>query len=215
MAPIRVALIGLSASATTSWASRAHLPYLLSPRGRQKYLIVALCNSSVEAAKKAIAVFGLPSETRAYGNPDDLAGDENIDLVVCSTRVDRHYETILPSLAAGKSIFCEWPLAQDIEHVRALVDIARQKELKTAIGTQGRLAPVTLKIRELLERGTIGQILSSHLRASGGLNGRDRVPDSLSYFLDRSVGGSVYTIGFGHRTHIPPFLPLLSLYGSC
>ena len=107
MAPIRVGLIGLSASATTSWASRAHLPYLLSPRGQEKYLIVALCNSSVEAASKAIAAFGLPSETRAYGNPDDLAGDEDVDLVVCNTRVDRHYETILPSLAAGKSVFCE------------------------------------------------------------------------------------------------------------
>ena len=29
---VRVALIGLSASAKTAWASKAHLPYLLSPR---------------------------------------------------------------------------------------------------------------------------------------------------------------------------------------
>ncbi|KAL3958102.1 hypothetical protein ACCO45_008680 [Purpureocillium lilacinum] len=59
-APIRVAIIGLSASAITSWASTAHLPYLLSPRGRTRYTIVALCNSSVDAARAAIRAFDLP-----------------------------------------------------------------------------------------------------------------------------------------------------------
>lgn len=54
MAPIRLGIIGLSSSAVTSWASGAHLPYLLSPRGLAKYKIVALCNSSVESAKSAI-----------------------------------------------------------------------------------------------------------------------------------------------------------------
>ncbi|KLU85686.1 hypothetical protein MAPG_04708 [Magnaporthiopsis poae ATCC 64411] len=53
MAPIRVGLVGLSASAKTAWASKAHLPYLLSERGRARYEIVALLNSSEAGARWA------------------------------------------------------------------------------------------------------------------------------------------------------------------
>ncbi|RYP43852.1 hypothetical protein DL768_009632 [Monosporascus sp. mg162] len=120
MAPIRVAIIGLSADAITDWAARVHLPYLLSPAGRARFHIIALCNSSVEAAKRSIKTFHLPSETRAYGSPDDLAADPDVQLVICSTRVDKHYETSLPSVKAGKDVFVEWPLAENA--VKAVFD---------------------------------------------------------------------------------------------
>jgi hypothetical protein len=61
MAPIRVALVGLSASTKVTWTADAHLPYLLSSRGKQHYELVALLNSSVEAAESAKATFGLTS----------------------------------------------------------------------------------------------------------------------------------------------------------
>src|ERR1700721_2391602 len=105
MAPIRIGFIGLSASGRG--ASDAHFPYL---RGSPKYTITALCNSSVEAAHAAIKAHNLPSSTKAYGSPQDLANDPDVDLVVCSVRVDRHYDAIIPALEAGKDCFCEWPL---------------------------------------------------------------------------------------------------------
>ena len=106
MSPIRVGLIGLSARAKTSWASEAHLPYL---QASKKYEITALCNSSVSAAQSAIEAYHLPAGTKAYGNPEDLANDMDVDLVCCNTRVDVHYETIKPSLLKGKDVYCEWP----------------------------------------------------------------------------------------------------------
>ena len=51
MSPIRVGLIGLSASTEFNWAAEAHLPYLKST---PYYAIVALANSSVQSAKAAI-----------------------------------------------------------------------------------------------------------------------------------------------------------------
>lgn len=201
--PIRVAIIGLSSSAATGWASRAHLPYLLSPQGRSHFRIVALCNSSVEAAKRAIAHYKLDEEAgaavKAYGNPAELAKDADVDLVVCTTRVDVHYDTIRDSVAAGRDVFVEWPLAGNIEQVRELVHLAKQhKDSTTVIGTQGRVSPPAEKVKELLKEGRIGKVLSSEFRAYGGLGGRDEQPSFLRYFADRSIGGNVYTIGFGH-----------------
>ncbi|KAJ7124350.1 hypothetical protein C8R44DRAFT_980659 [Mycena epipterygia] len=198
MAPIRVALIGLSASAKTSWASSAHLPYFLSPRGLARFQIVALCNSSVDAARAAISAFNLASETRAYGSPADLAADADVELVVCCTRVDVHHETVRPSLAAGKMVYCEWPLAQDLEHVRDLAQLTREKQVRTMVGLQGRAAPIVRRLRELLEDGRIGKVVSAEVRGAGGSNDREVLPKSLEYFTQRAVGGNVFTIGFGH-----------------
>ncbi|KAF4983546.1 hypothetical protein FZEAL_1081 [Fusarium zealandicum] len=198
MAPIRTAIVGLSSTAKTSWASTAHLPYLLSPRGRSRYQIVALCNSSVDAARRSIEYYQLSPKTKAYGDPESLAADTEIDLVVVCTRVDVHHATALPSIKAGKTVFVEWPLAQDDEHARDLTAHAKKSGSKTIVGLQGRLAPPIAKIRSLVKEGRIGKVLSSELHAAGGTNSRDTIPSSLQFFTQRAIGGNIYTIGLGH-----------------
>jgi hypothetical protein len=196
--PIRVALIGLSKNASASWAARAHLPYLLSPRGREKYLIVALLNRSVDSAKAAIQAFDLPSSVKAYGSPEDLAKDPDIDLVVACTRVDTHYETALPSLQAGKNVFIEWPVAQNAEKVTELAGIAKDQHVRSIVDIQGRKSAVALKLREVIEKGTIGKVLNVEARIASPGSKRDAVPDSLDYFVNKEVGGNPITIAYAH-----------------
>ncbi|KAL0939961.1 oxidoreductase family protein [Colletotrichum truncatum] len=199
MTLIRVAIVGLASSDNTSWASNAHLPYLLSPKGREKYQIVALCNSSVEKARHAIKVYDLPAETKAFGDPGALAKDEDVDLVVCCTRVDVHYKTILPSILAGKAVYLEWPLAHDVKHSQELVEAARMGIGSTIVGLQGRVAPVFVKIRELLEQQRVGKVVSSEFRAIDSPTKPDMtLPVDLKYFTQKEVGGNLFTIYFAH-----------------
>ncbi len=73
MAPIRVGFIGLGAK---GWARGAHLPYL---KDSGKYAITAICNTSVESAKKVVELYGLPPATKAYGKPE---GTHQVSLMV-------------------------------------------------------------------------------------------------------------------------------------
>ncbi|KAK4217501.1 NAD(P)-binding domain protein [Rhypophila decipiens] len=207
MAPIRVALIGLSCSgkSVVSWASIAHLPYLLSARGQSKFKLVALLNSSVDAAQKSIAHFKLPSDTKAYGSPDDLAADPDVDLVVCCTRVDTHADLVRPSVAAGKSVYVEWPLARTPKEAEELVELARKSGSKTVVGLQGRVSPLTGKVKELLEEGKIGKVLSSQVQAYVGVTSMG-MPAGFGYFFDRKVGGNLFTIEFGHAIDMVEYL---------
>ncbi len=198
MAPIKIGLIGLTSGANGKWATNAHLPYLRSARGREKFEIVALLNSSADSARAAVARYDLPASTRTYGDPAELAADPDVQLVVDVTRVDKHYPTALPSVQAGKAVFVEWPLADSIEHVRHLAAVARDKKIRTAVGIQGRFEPVYLKFSEVLKSGRIGKVLSSEIRASGGLTGRGVIPEGMKFFTQRKVGGNLYTIGFAH-----------------
>jgi predicted dehydrogenase len=197
MSPIRVALVGLSSSAKVTWASDAHLPYLLSPNGQKHYKLVALLNSSVSAAESAKLTFNLPHDVKAYGDPDSLAADPDIDLVVVNTRADVHYAVVQPSIRAGKAIFIEWPLTENLASALQLM-----KRLSNPsdgiVGLQGRVMPLTLRLKSLLASGLIGKVLSSSIRAFGNLSKRDGHPESLTYFADRKVGGHPINIHYGH-----------------
>lgn len=196
--PLRTALIGLSSSAATSWASAAHLPNFQIDGGKQRFAITALLNSSEDAAKKAVSAYNLSAETKTYGKPEDLANDAAIDFVVCNTRVDKHYQTTLSSIKAGKDAYIEWPVAGNQQHIQELVDAAKQSGARVAIGLQRRWAPPILKIKEIVSSGRLGKILSSELRQYGGTVDREKVASGIKYFADRSVGGNVITISVGH-----------------
>lgn len=198
--PLRTALIGLSSSAVTSWAAAAHLPGLFTPTGRSKITITALLNSSVDAAKSAIDQFKLPTTTKAYGSAEDLAADADIDLVICNTRVDRHYETILPSVKAGKDVYVEWPIAANKEQIDEIVEAATKSRSRVAVGLQRRWAPQVIKLREILDggNGDLGKVLSSTVQAFGGTIERAILPTGLAYFTDKKVGGNPIAIGVGH-----------------
>lgn len=196
MARIRIALIGLSSRAKTSWAAEAHLPYFLSDRGSTHYEIVALLNSSIASAAEARSHYGLNDSVRLFEDPEALARDPDIDLIVCNTRSDVHFPTVQPSLAAGKRVFVEWPLAESLDRA---VELTQGHSLRQGIiGLQCRHFPVIKKIKALLDSGTIGRILSSSVAAYGTVLPRDAYPETLDYFADRKVGGNPMTIGYAH-----------------
>lgn len=195
MSPIRVAIIGLSAAATgTGWAASAHLPYLLkSPH----YKIVALCNTSLENAYTAIKAYDLGPETRAYGSPEDLAKDSDVDLVVANTRVDLHGKVLLPSIKAGKNVFSEWPMDSNEAKAKVMLDAARQSGSKTIVGLQGRANPAVQKLKQVIEEGRIGKVLSSTFYTCT-TNGGAEESAKVKYITQREVGGNILTIHFGH-----------------
>ena len=216
----KVALVGLSARAVTGWASRAHLPYLLSERGRQNFTIVALLNSSENAARDAIAHYELTATATPYGDGQAFADDVvakkiDVDLVVISTRVDVHYPAILPLLktaaragtsADGLKVLVEWPLASNVDDARELTGLAAAAGINTAVAVQGRFAPWYRAIRDLILAGTIGRVLSSEASGYGGSLSRSSIPEGLAYFVDGSVGGNLLTIGLGHCTFLASLL---------
>ncbi|KAI9722729.1 MAG: hypothetical protein M1812_001660 [Candelaria pacifica] len=192
MAPIRVALIGLS---PTGWASSAHIPYLTN---NTSYELTAVCNTSVSSAETAIKHHNLPTSTKAYGSAQELAADASkYDLVVCTIRVDRHYDAIKPLIQAGKDVFVEWPLAHNLAQAEELRDLAREKGVKTMVGLQGRRGPPVQTVKGILESGRIGKVLSSTLVADA-YNGGAVEMQGARIMLDREIGGNILTIHFGH-----------------
>ena len=75
-------------------------------------------------------------------------------------RVPDHYQITKDALEAGKHVFTEWPLGKDIDEAQELADLARSKGLKVVVGLQARAAPALNYLKELVEDGYIGEIMS-------------------------------------------------------
>jgi predicted dehydrogenase len=163
-----------------------------------KYEIVALSNSSVEAAEASIKKFDLPKTVKAYGSATDLANDPDVDLVVCSVRVDKHHSTLLPAIEAGKDVYCEWPLGADPQQAKELLQKAEEKGVRTMVGLQGRMNPRISKIKELIAQGRIGKVLSVAVLTASGLDGGEAYPPAIRYVGEKKVGGNAGTVVFAH-----------------
>lgn len=200
MAPIRVGLIGLSPSkafpAAGTWAAISHLPALQNLP--DEYEIVALANSTVESAKRSAAAHNLPSSVKTYGSPEDIAKDPDVELVVVSVHVQKHYELVKPALLHGKKVLVEWPLAATKEEIEELRQLAENSGADAVVGVQGRASPVAKKLRELLASGRIGRVHSSTVVISMNKFSTETWPEGLTYYLDISSGGNEFSVGFGH-----------------
>ena len=83
----RLGIIGLSAD-PQAWAAVAHIGPLRQKALTDKYELTAVATSSLKTAKAAAQAYGVP-ESKAYDNPEDIANDKDVDMVVVSVKVSR------------------------------------------------------------------------------------------------------------------------------
>src|SRR5206468_11704356 len=113
----------------------------------------------------------------------------DIDVVAVTVKVPRHRELVTAALAAGKAVYCEWPLGRDLDDARAMAALAAGQGVRTAAGLQARQAPAIEFIQELLSDGYAGEVLSTTmvgLSVPGGVVARPN-----AYMLDQASGASL------------------------
>ena len=130
---LRVGIIG--ANADRGWARESHVPAVQKLAGLE---LAAVANRGQDRADAAAKAFGVE---KAYGNAADLFGDPDVDLVTVAVTLPAHRDLILGALAAGKHIYCEYPLGRDVSESQALAMAAHQAGVHTAIGLQTRMNP--------------------------------------------------------------------------
>src|SRR6266705_5244770 len=148
-----VGIIGVSP--VRGWAATAHIPAL---RALPNYEIRALSARSAESARAAGKVFGVSA---VFSDHEQLVIQRDIDVVAVTVKVPRHRELVSAALAAGKAVYCEWPLGRDLDDARAMAGLASEQGVRTVVGLQARQAPPIGFVRELLGDGYVGEVLST------------------------------------------------------
>ena len=82
--------------------------------------VVAVNDINEENAKAAIARIGI--DAKFYANAHELINSAEVDAIVVTSWGPSHEEFVLASIAAGKYVFCEKPLAVTAEGCKNIID---------------------------------------------------------------------------------------------
>src|SRR3989440_4261216 len=183
-----VGIIGVSP--VRGWAATAHIPAL---RALPSYEIRALSAHNAESARAAGEAFGVSA---VFSDNEQLVTQPDIDVVAVTVKVPHHRALVSAALAAGKAVYCEWPLGRDLDDARAMAALAAEQGVHTVVGLQARQAPAIEFVQELLRDGYVGEALSTTMI---GLSiPGDVVVKPNAYMLDKTNGANLLTIALGH-----------------
>lgn len=188
--PIQVGFIGLNPD--SHWAATAHIPALKSLP--DLFEVVGVANSTLESAQRTANALGLK---HAFATPQDMISSDEIDLVVVTVKVPHHYKLVSAALEAGKHVHCEWPLGNGLDEARKLTETAQKMGAVATVGLQMRAAVEVKYLKNIIEQGYVGDVLSTTLVSDAGGWGAETVAD-LAYLNDKSNGATMLSIPFGH-----------------
>ncbi len=106
------------------------------------------------------AAAGLAGRHRAIAMSDreTALADPAVDAVVITTPASSHAELVVAAARAGKAIFCEKPLAEDIPTARAAVEEVRKAGVSSFMGFMKRFEPSHLALIQAVKAGEIGDV---------------------------------------------------------
>lgn len=113
---VNVAVVGVG-----SFATSVHLPNL--EKLKDKFNIYAIVNRTSYKAKYVAQQY---NAAYATSDIDEVLEDENVDLVLISTRHDSHAELTLKALKKGKNVFVEKPLATNERELKMIVNFFKK-----------------------------------------------------------------------------------------
>lgn len=102
------------------------------------------------------SVAGKYSEVRLTDDTGEALREA--EAVVIATPVVTHYEIVLAALNLGKDVFVEKPLALTLAEGKALVELARLKNVILMVGHLLEYHPAITRLKELISQGELGDI---------------------------------------------------------
>ena len=154
--------------------------------------VKAVFDVSADAAKS----FAEANKATAYTDFNQmLASEPEVDVVSILTPNGFHAKQAIAALNAGFHVLCEKPMAINVHDCGEMIKAAERANRRLFIVKQNRFNPPVLQVKDWIDEGRLGRILSFHLSCLWNRNEQYyRGTWKGSKDLD---GGALYTL-FSH-----------------
>lgn len=120
--------------------------------------------SDVDEKRKEVAErFGC----KFYNDYREMIDKEDIDAVSIVVPTKLHKEVALECINKGKNVLVEKPISDTPENAREIIDAAKDKGVKLAIGHVERFNPAVQKLKEIIKKGELGEVTTVVARRVG------------------------------------------------
>ena len=200
MKTFRFGIIGCGLMGREFASAAARWCHLTEPAARPE--IVAICNRSAKPFDWFTTNF--PSITQTTHDYRELLANDEVDAVYIALPHDRHAETYVAAIEAGKHLMGEKPFGIDREANAAInAAIAKHPERVVRCVSQFPFFPAVQAIGGIVERGEFGRILavntsflhSSDLNVDKPINWKRMIEHNGAYGVMGDLGM--------HACHVP------------
>ncbi|APQ18554.1 Gfo/Idh/MocA family protein [Maribacter hydrothermalis] len=162
--------------------------------------LVSVASRNLEKAKTFADEYGAPN---AFGSYDELFNSNTVDVIYIATPHTNHAQLSIAAMKAGNNVLCEKPAGVNKSEVAQMVKVAKENQVFFMEALWSRFNPTIIKVKELVDNGTIGNI--GYLHADFAFYGLDR-NENGRLLNPELAGGSLLDIGI-----YPIFLSYLML----
>lgn len=126
-----------------------------------------------------------------YQTMPEIADNDDIDIVYIVVPTGLHAVYAILAANAGKHVFCEKPMAMNVQECQAIISAAEKNNVQLAIGYRMQHEPNTQQIIEFTRNETYGEVTG--VQTGAGYNGSH--PDG-NWRRDAQLGGgALYDMG--------------------
>ena len=176
--PLRIGILGTAKIARS---------FVKGVQPSERVAVTAIASRNPDKAKSFAAELGI---SRHFGSYEALLAERDIDAIYNPLPNGLHAEWSIAAARAGKHVLCEKPIAANAAEARAMFDAARKHGVHIVEGYPYLAQPQTLKTRELITDGAIGNL--KLIQASFGFT----LSDPSNIRLDPALaGGALMDVG--------------------
>jgi predicted dehydrogenase len=162
----------------------------------EKVEIVAVCDSS----EQLLTSFACSHpETKTYMDFRQLLDAHPVDLLYIAVPPKYHYPVVMEALERKIHVFCEKPLANSVEEAKAMLEAAEKVGVVHSIHFSMPHEPSVVKLQELIQQETIGEIRKIDLILQ--FPQWPRTWQQNAWITSREQGGFILEVGI-HWIHM-------------
>ena len=153
---VRVAVVGAGTMGMN------HLR-VLKDFDEERVQLVGVAETHEPTLKRAMSRF----DVAGYADYCQMVEQTHPDLVAVVVPTQLHSEVAAYMLDQGINVLIEKPITSTIEESLTLLQLARRRDAKVAVGHIERFNPAVVELKRQLLHGTLGQIFHMHARRIG------------------------------------------------
>ncbi len=147
--------------------------------------ITSIYSRSIDKARKE----GIKYNAQAFDNLESMLGKGDFEAIYIASPNFLHYSQVKAALNSGKHVLLEKQMTLKSDEAKELVSLAKDKNLKLAIGFHMRFHPAILDVKRIISTGELGDIAYiSGMWAHLSSRSYD-TPDNRWWSEEEKVGG--------------------------
>jgi predicted dehydrogenase len=151
--------------------------------------LVSVGNRTPEKAADYASRHGIP---KWHKDPYDVIRDPEVDIVYIATPPGSHPEYAIETIRAGKPVYIEKPLANTWDDCQLINEAALRAGIPVYVAYYRRSLDYFLKVKEIIDAGSLGQLLSIHMQQHFIAREEDKDPEHLPWRVIPEISGGGY-----------------------